>query len=151
MTRRLLLMSVVLWMACGQKSGPSGKEDSLYQAPKGSLCFMRASGRDNRDTTIVNLVIDGKIVNGEMTDQIQEKDRRRGNIKGAIDNNKIEAVFVYMQEGIMDSLEVEFKLTGDALLQKPLTYNKTTGRQLTDTAANYEIKLNKIACGADTH
>ena len=141
----------ILVIACNQNAkspedpGTQLTQDSTIKVTDDILCFRKVSGRNNKDTTIVNLIIEGNKVTGEMVDKIWEKDSRKGRLSGSIEDNNIKTVYYFVQEGISDSLNLEFKLADGALLQKPIT-NGMDGRQVPNPSDQYDIKLDKIEC-----
>lgn len=110
-------------------------------------CYMQVSGAQMRDTLFVQLHIKDYKVNGLMQQSIYQKDSRKGTIKGTLlPDNTIKAVWQFTQEGITDTLGVEFRLSKVNLLQKPLNFNPKTGRQETDATAGYNIELKPTDC-----
>lgn len=104
-----------------------------------SLCFVRTEGAKNQDSTTVNLVMRGSSVTGEMMWLPAEKDRRKGVLSGTRKDDLITAVWTFKQEGMTDTIGVEFQLKKDQLLQRPLITNTKTGRQQTDKSAGYTL------------
>jgi len=105
-----------------------------------SICFVRTEGNKNQDSTTVNLVMKGSSVTGEMIWTPYEKDSRKGILSGTRKDGLITAVWTFQQEGMTDTIGVEFQLTKDKLLQKPLVLNTKTGRQQTDKSAGYTVE-----------
>lgn len=137
-------------------SSPDGKQDgtdtvinndTLAKSPATkadkamvkSLCFLLTEGQTKKDSTSIELVIQGDTVTGVMNWMPYEKDSRKGKLKGTKTGDNINAVWSFMQEGMTDTIDVQFKLTDDMLSQKPLKLNTQTGRQQTDAAANYTL------------
>lgn len=104
-----------------------------------ALCFLRTEGKNNQDTTSIELVIKDNRVNGLMNWMPYQKDSRKGKLHGTIKNDTIQAVWSFMQEGMTDTLNLQFRLKNNQLMQKPLKVNTTTGRQQTDNAADYTL------------
>lgn len=104
-----------------------------------SLCFLRTEGNRNQDSTTIELVVKNDTITGEMNWLPSLKDGRRGFLKGKKDKDIIRAMWTYKQEGITDSMAVEFKLTGEQLSQKQFKTDPKTGKQLTDDAAGYTV------------
>ncbi|MBK0380978.1 hypothetical protein [Mucilaginibacter segetis] len=109
-------------------------------------CFIRTEGTSNQDTTAIHLVINADKVSGDMLWLPKEKDSRKGTLLGKINGNKIDAVWTFMQEGMKDTLSVDFKLSAQQLVQKPFTLNTATGRQQTNENADYSISYNMDNC-----
>ncbi len=104
-----------------------------------ALCFLHTEGNNNQDTTSIELVIKNNKVTGVMNWLPYEKDSRKGKLNGTIKNDTIDAVWTFMQEGMMDTISLKFTIINNQLMQKPLKFNETTGRQQTDEAAGYTI------------
>lgn len=104
-----------------------------------AICFLRTEGKNNQDTTSIELVIKDNQVTGLMNWMPYQKDSRKGKLQGTIKNDTIQAVWSFMQEGITDTLKLQFRLSNNQLMQKPLKVNITTGQQQTDNAADYTL------------
>lgn len=105
-----------------------------------AMCFERGEGKNNIDSTYVQLLVKGNKVTGEMNWLPFEKDARKGLLTGTQKGDTIRAVWTFKQEGMTDSIQVAFKLDGNNLTQKPFKADAKTGRQFTDDAAGYTIK-----------
>jgi uncharacterized protein YcfL len=104
-----------------------------------SMCFLRTDGKNNQDTTSIELVIKDNNVTGQMYWHPFEKDSRKGTLNGALKGDTVHAVWTFMQEGMQDTLGLQFLINGDNLMQKPLKLNTKTGRQQTDNAARFTL------------
>jgi hypothetical protein len=104
-----------------------------------SLCFLHTEGKNNQDSTSIELVIKGSKVNGQMNWLPYQKDSRKGKLDGVIAGDTIKATWTFMQEGMTDTLGLKFKLDKDQLTQKPLKLNIKTGREQTDESADYRL------------
>ena len=104
-----------------------------------SMCFLRTEGKSNQDTTSIELVIKDNNVTGQMYWHPFEKDSRKGALNGTIKGDTVNAVWTFMQEGMKDTLGLQFLIKGDNLMQKPLILNTQTGRQQTDNAAGFTL------------
>ena len=104
-----------------------------------ALCFLRTEGNNNQDTTSIELVVKNNKVTGLMNWLPYQKDSRKGKLQGTIKNDTIQAVWSFMQEGMTDTLNLQFKLHNNSLLQKPLKVNAQTGREQTDETADYTL------------
>jgi hypothetical protein len=109
-------------------------------------CFYHTDGTQAQDTTAVNILINGDKVTGKMSWQPKEKDKRKGTIDGTLKGNSIKALWSFKQEGRKDTLSVEFQLRGNALAQKPYKYNAKTGRQQTNSSADYTVVYSMKNC-----
>ena len=104
-----------------------------------SLCFLRTEGKSNMDTTNVQLVIKGDTVSGEMDWRPYQKDGRKGVLEGKMHGDTARVLWTFKQEGVTDTLGLNFKLDSSRLVQRPLKLNKKTGRQQTDESAGYSV------------
>jgi len=77
---------------------------------------MRISGKQKRDTLTINLQIERDNLAGEMTNDIFEKDIKRGKLRGKVNGKEISAVWTFIQEGITDSVRVNFRFNDGNLL-----------------------------------
>lgn len=105
-----------------------------------AMCFERSEGKNNVDSTYVQLVVKGNTVSGEMNWLPFQKDARKGLLVGTQKGDIIQAVWTFKQEGTTDTMKVNFKLDGNQLMQKPFKVDTKTGRQVTDETAGYTIK-----------
>ena len=111
-----------------------------------TLCFLRTEGLQKQDTSYVQLIINGNKITGIYANIPYEKDSRIGTILGTKQDNLIKGIWVYMQEGMQDTLDVEFILDNDLLLQKNYSLDTKTGMQfLSDTSA-FTMNYNNIDC-----
>ena len=116
--------------------------DTLATPVKGdatSLCFLRTEGRLNQDTTSIELVIKNDKVSGQMYWHPFEKDSRKGTLSGTVKGDTVNAVWSFMQEGMQDTLGLQFLIKGENLMQKPLKLNTKTGREQTDKSAGFTL------------
>jgi hypothetical protein len=114
--------------------------DTSYATAISSLCFVRLEGNQQQDSTTVELSIKGNTVTGEMHWIPFEKDGRKGILNGRKNGDIINAVWTFKQEGMTDTMAVEFQLKNNQLSQKPLKQNLKDGRQQTDEAAGYSVE-----------
>lgn len=124
-------------------SSSLGNTPEIEQA----FCFRKVSGLQNKDTLFIKLNIDKHKVIGEMSNSIYEKDARKGKLDGELNDNNIKALWTYVQEGTTDTLQIEFRLKDQELLQRPLVYNRKSGRQQTDKNSIDWIIVPKVDCG----
>ena len=76
----------------------------------------------------------------------KEKDARKGSLMGNLNGNVIKALWTYGQEGRTDTLSVEFQLRGNQLAQKPYRYDPKTGKQQTNSTADYTVIYSMKNC-----
>ncbi len=120
----------------------TGASDSVRK----TLCFQRLSGTANQDTTSLKLFLEGAKVTGDFGHYPAEKDKRMGKIIASQNGELIKGIWIYMQEGINDTLPVEFKIDGDNLVQKNYTINSKTGREVFSEASAFNIEFDRISC-----
>ena len=113
---------------------------------KQQMCFLAATGKQGKDTLAVTMDVDGSKVSGEMRSSIFEKDARKGTLKGERRDRNINVVWTFMQEGMTDTLNLQFQLGDGELLQRPLVLNAKTGREQTDLKSNNWVKIPKVDC-----
>ncbi|MGK6351275.1 hypothetical protein [Parapedobacter sp. DT-150] len=143
--------------AC-QPSSRSGEgtSDTLHQADQLPLedheqkhCFLRTEGTQQQDSSYIQLVMRNKTVSGVYNVIPQEKDARRGTLLGKSDDGVFDLVWTFTQEGTQDTLRVVFALRDGKLLQKPLTVDALTGRQVTRDTSRFSVVYEPIDCVAD--
>lgn len=145
----LLLAGCTTLLSCGDQSQtdtnpPANETGQQPDTPTSKdYCFRQLTGKD---TLRVHLHVEGDKVTGNMDNLPDQKDARRGNITGVIAGDEINAVWHFQQEGMNDSIAVNFKLTPEALKQRPFVINQSSGREEPDTKADYTISIPKVAC-----
>ena len=151
--RLLYLLLLLLVTACNSGSKKIYLKDTSQVTSKtevsiknSTYCFLRTEGTAEQDTSAIRLIVEGNKVTGSYFVLPHEKDSRTGTISGTMQEDSIKAVWTFMQEGIQDTLEVAFSLSGNALYQKPFSVNQETGRQFTSETSQYLIQFNKINC-----
>lgn len=152
--KRYVIISALALASCagnGTKNGndslaaDSSKKDTVAAtklntpAQNMEYCFIHTDGNNAEDTTAVHLVINANKVSGDMNWLPKEKDRRKGTLLGTLNGDNIKAVWSFMQEGMKDTLAVEFKLSAQQLAQKPMVLNTKTGREQLNTNADYSV------------
>ena len=150
----LVVITVLALSSCtgnGTKNGGDtlkaklGEQDTSYAgrlntpAQNMEYCFINTAGNTLQDTTAIHLVINANKVSGDMSWLPKEKDKRKGTLLGVLKGDKINAVWTFMQEGMRDTLAIEFKLSAQQLAQKPMKLNATTGREQLDKKSDYSI------------
>lgn len=136
-----------LLLACNSSPVQHQSIDSLVKRdviPDSSiLCFQHT---ENRDTSSIQLIIKGSLVEGKFSYVPFEKDAKRGTIHGTKQADLIKGVWRYMQEGVMDSLDVEFKLKNKQLLQKEFSVDMQTGREVLRDTSSFNILFSEVDC-----
>ena len=72
----------------------------------------------NNDPEKVSRSLKADSVTGKMMYLLSEKDWRLGNISGRKHGSTIEAKWTFMQEGMVDSIDVRFDIQGDKLTEQ---------------------------------
>jgi hypothetical protein len=111
-----------------------------------TLCFQRIEGLTSKDTSFVRLIINKNNVSGNFMYLPYEKDSRVGTINGSKQKNIIKGIWTYMQEGMQDTLSVEFQLDGNTLMQKSYHVDPKTGRQFLGADSPFDLEFKKIEC-----
>ncbi len=153
----MILFAAVSFAACtSQPEKSTNTEDSTVAVNtdvadtenQGSqmICFRKLSGTSNQDTTSLTLLMEGNKVTGDFGHYPKEKDKRVGRINATKDGTLIKGNWIYMQEGMNDTLEVEFKLDGNKLVQKNYTIDPKTGREVFSEASVFNIEFEKVDC-----
>jgi len=151
----MLITGLCLFIACQSSSKQNtGGDTTQSKSKKGKIskrtqdgCYLYTSGNQMRDTLYVQLHIQDNKVSGKMTNTIYEKDSRKGTLTGSMNTDKsINAVWTFMQEGVKDTMNVEFLLNHTSLIQKPLKVDAATGRETTNHTAPYSIELKPTDC-----
>jgi hypothetical protein len=148
----ILLAVVCVLSACGQN-----KEQQATEQPADTTaatvhhtttthCYLHTEGSKNRDSTFLQLSITDNIVRGTLSHLPYEKDRSTGELHGTKDGDIINATWVYMQEGMQDSMTVSFKLGASGITQKQASVDATTGRMYLADTGKYSIEYVEMTC-----
>lgn len=150
----MLLCAGLCW-TCQNETTDRTTDDTRLQREDQSItatndeqkhCFIRLDGDQQQDSTYLQLVIRGETVSGTYNYLPYEKDARRGTVLGTADNDTLDMVWTYKQEGIQDTMRVVFLLEGEKLLQKSLTIDTLTGRQFTLDTDGFSEIYEQIDC-----
>ncbi|NEU09085.1 hypothetical protein GZH53_12235 [Flavihumibacter sp. R14] len=123
-------------------------EETSVSATSDTLCYERYSGNRNQDTASIALVINDNTVTGSYENIPYQKDARKGTLSGIRSGDIIKGIWRFQQEGMNDSIPFEFKLDKEDLLQKPTSFDVTTGRETLADTASFSLKFTKIDCKA---
>lgn len=121
-------------------TGDAAQSDTIQ------MCFLKTTGTSHQDSAYVYLHIYQHTVNGTYEDIPYEKDARKGRVEGSKTADILDLRWTFMQEGMEDTLRVVFKLKDQQLLQKPLSADPATGRQITRDSSAFSIVYDKIPC-----
>ena len=153
MKKLFILFLVSLGIAACTTKPKTGNTGQTYSTGSDSVesisqnvCFQKLSGTTNQDTAFIQFIIEGEHVSGNFSNLPYEKDSRVGTIQATKNGELIKGVWIYMQEGINDTLAVEFKLSGDKLVQKNYSIDSKTGREVFSEGSVFNIEFNKVNC-----
>ncbi len=142
--------SAIALTACNNPNDSSTEADNTdtMKAPTNvnvieAYHYVHTEGKTQQDSTIVVLIVDGNKVDGSMEYIPAEKDARRGKLSGTIENGIVNAQWVFMQEGMTDSIPVSFKQEEEKLLQKTWAYDAKTGKEYLPDTAQYSIEYKR--------
>ncbi|MFN7117335.1 MAG: hypothetical protein ACK4TA_11085 [Saprospiraceae bacterium] len=154
--RSLTLLLIIICSfatACQQKAtnntteAPAADASAAPELADGSYCYQYAVGRD---TTYVNLIVNGNDVSGEMNWTPYEKDGAYGTLQGTRNGNEIAASWTYTIEGSNQTEAVLFKVEGDHLMRKVGELedpNNDGNLKMKDPAsATYSEHYTKVTC-----
>ncbi|MBC8032721.1 MAG: hypothetical protein H7Y03_01140, partial [Chitinophagaceae bacterium] len=122
-------------------------DTALSNAPVLSTCYQLVTGSRQKDTAFIRLTVDGTDVTGTFSTSIYEKDTRKGTYAGTMRDSIVRAVWSFTQEGIKDSLPIEFKVEGNSVVQKRFSYDSKTGREFIADTSTYRDRFQQVACG----
>ena len=111
-----------------------------------TLCFERYSSLKKQDTASIMLIIEGNRASGRFSNFPYQKDARIGTISGSRAGNLIRGTWHYQQEGMQDSIQFEFKLQEDQLLQKATAFDQETGREVFSDTAAFRLVFDEVDC-----
>lgn len=154
MNMRLYLLTIFIFInSCSKRATneeASNKMDSVTEvhssvnALLGNSCFRQVM---NHDTIILQLMIQGSGVTGELAVKPFEKDKAQGTISGTLINNQIHADWQRSGEGIIELHEVVFMLSGDTVTWREGERVQKQGKWiLKNPAHGHEYVLTKIKC-----
>ncbi|MBK1441465.1 hypothetical protein JHJ32_15815 [Parapedobacter sp. ISTM3] len=151
-----LMGSLALCMACqsGNRNETAANDtmlqaDRLPEDQEQKYCFLRTEGTQRQDSSYVQLVIRGETVSGIYNTIPHEKDARRGTVLGQRKDHVFDLVWTYSQEGMQDTMRVVFTLRDGKLMQKPLSVDSLTGRQVTRDTSGFSVTYEPVDCAAD--
>ncbi|WP_224995223.1 hypothetical protein [Cesiribacter sp. SM1] len=116
------------------------------QVNTGMLCFLKVEGQQNQDTAFIQMNIEGNNITGSFHNLPHEKDKRKGKLQGTLNDNIISASWIYMQEGKIDTLPVQFMISDYQLLQKPYQHDTVTGKASLADSAGFTIRFQATDC-----
>lgn len=141
---RVIIFCCLSFAACqsgNRNEGSTADNEQKY-------CFLRLEGTQLQDSAYIQWVTRDETVSGVFNVIPYEKDARRGTVLGTLEDDVFDLVWTFSQEGIQDTLRVVFKLDNGKLLQKPLSVDTLTGRQLTLDSSPFSSVYEPIDCAA---
>lgn len=147
-----VLAAVCLLSACGQNAEEQATEQpadtvaATVHHTTTTQCYLHTEGTKNQDSTFLQLSITDNIVRGTLSHLPYEKDRSTGELHGTKDGDIINATWVYMQEGMQDSMAVSFILAAAGITQKQASIDTTTGRMYLADTGKYNIEYGEMKC-----
>ena len=153
--KRYCIILFIIMAAC-ETPNPEGKAQDVFitngevttAVLPDTMCFILTEGLKNQDTQAVKLIFSKNQVSGKMVYMPAEKDWRFGNLNGVKESNVLKLTWVYVQEGMKDSVRTVFKLEDDGLLQKPFNYDVVTGKEFVADTSQFTRKYQKVDCSS---
>jgi len=127
----------------------SHAEKPLPTDQEQKYCFLRTEGTQQQDSSYIQLAIRKETVSGVYNVIPAEKDARRGTVLGTAEDGVLDLVWTFTQEGMQDTLRVVFALKDEKLMQKPLSVDTQTGRQITRDTSTFSVMYEPVDCAAD--
>ena len=158
--RLAFALSVIFFLSCntnnnteidttetGSVGGENPIKDSTVVANNIDGCYMRIL---KRDTMLLHLQQNGKMVSGKMNFDNYEKDGSTGTVTGVIENDIVKLWYNFQSEGMNSVMELYFKVGDSSMLQgvAPME-NKADTAYFTDHSKidySSDRSLNKIDC-----
>lgn len=150
-----LLFPIVLLFACNTSKNSNSQADSMsvdethadsINLADQTICFQHLDGTSNQDTTYIQLIIEGNKARGIYNHLPYQKDSRKGSFTGTVEDNMVNGIWRFMQEGMQDSLPLKLKLEGDILYQQNYTFSPKDGRQVLTDTAKFSVEFRKTDC-----
>jgi hypothetical protein len=147
----ILYFALLTLAGCNNKPLTSSQSTTNSSLPDSveKACFQRLEGLQNQDTTNITLLISGNKVTGTFNYLPYQKDSRKGSVTGEKQGDIIKGLWTYVQEGLKDTLVVEFKLQKSLLLQKSFGIDEATGRPILTDTSTFSIPYNAVKCSSD--
>ncbi|MCX6217912.1 hypothetical protein [Spirosoma sp.] len=115
------LATLFLLASCQSRPSEQSASESVQTQPDrqqasatvpDTLCFQQVM---NRDTTKLQLVINGNLATGYLDNKPFEKDRARGNFQGSVSTNTIQADWQRSGEGTTQIYPLDLTMNGDTI------------------------------------
>lgn len=98
----VMLISILL-ISCAEESTQSPPEEAIAVTTEGCYSYMT-----NRDTVLLDMVLSGTLVRGNLTYRFFEKDGNKGHIRGTMHGDTLFADYRFSSEGIESTREIVF-------------------------------------------
>ena len=117
----MTILAFILAVGCKQKETKTetDKATVVEETAETSeeFCFKNEypykDGSDMADVMELNFTVNGNDVTGEYNWLPAEKDQRKGSFTGKKSGNNVSGKYVFMQEGIEDTVDISIQLSGD--------------------------------------
>lgn len=123
----------------------TSQDSSSTSTPLSEMCFLKLDGTQMQDSTYIYVRLKGDSISGVYNWIPAMKDARRGIINGIKRDDTLNAVWSYMQEGIIDTIHTQFLLDSNNLKQQAFL-TREDGRQVRDRDAPFDIVYNSTGC-----
>jgi|SRR5690606_19875955 len=145
------LYFILLYVAalCSCQPPASGERNSGDDDQEQKYCFLKTEGSAQQDSAYIQLTIRKQTVSGVYNLIPTEKDARRGTILGKKEDDVLDVVWTFSQEGMQDTMRLVFALRDGRLVQKPLSVDSATGRQVTRDSSPFSEMYESVDCAAD--
>ncbi len=107
-----ILFALLLWSCTTEKKEQTTSANEVVEEKL--LCFRNEypfeDNSGKMDVEELTLTITGNEVTGVYNWLPAEKDQRKGNLTGTLDGNSIKAKYIFMQEGIENSADINIQI-----------------------------------------
>lgn len=136
-----VLITILFLTACGDAGHKEEPQDvaieqgSIKDAVPDTFYYLLTGGAKQQDTEAIKFTISGDRVEGKMMHMPYEKDWRFGKLSGVRESDYLSLKWIFIQEGMLDSAQIVFKMEGDNLIQQSYNSEPDTGENIVDTAS----------------
>lgn len=113
-----------------------------------TFCYMMSEGENKENTNAIKLIImpDGKTIAGELLYLAKGQPPAAGKLKGTVKDKIVTADWTFIkQDTLFYSVPVAFKMTDNAIYQKPSALDNE-GTPYLPKDGEYSYKFNKVDC-----
>ncbi|MCB0696347.1 MAG: hypothetical protein KDC07_03215, partial [Chitinophagaceae bacterium] len=122
----------------------AAKEEKTMPAPD-TLCYVLTEGDENRNINAVRIIQQGDKVTGILKYLTFGEPPAQGDLNGTIKDGIITADWTFIKDKQFYKIPVSFKMTKNALLQKPTAVSKD-GQPYIPEDGEYSYKFNRVSC-----